>query len=531
MNHYKGIHHKGILKVITIHILVFAFLFFSGCMHKKIVHKKESYSAFTGLQHLLLLNCENITSNVNAGIFSASDQDADMISMALGVAFLKVPHIRLTQIPFSKDMFKSGLIPQFKKYDALMSASIWWQVNTEYSAETSKHMFDLMVQLKLYRKNENNTIQTRNFYFPVMTTEAMVIKNHLFFCDNSENHSESILQTDIIPGVSKNIFKLTQLNLKMTHQKHTPFLDNKSQILFESKAYYALIQYIIESRLANNNVDVIPLFLDARISDALKMMAQKNNFFNNSNSHPLYAKKYHTDLYILGLCLEKTGRIKKALEYYRFVLKNAPKKSKLSAEGVGRCLKKMEIRDHIQWSRVNTQSDAAFQLSTVLPVKEKLDQEKSIIEKQEPIAENISTITIQESEPVAYTLTPMEISRDDDIIAIQIMLDEWLSAWQSKKSSDYFRYYADNFQPEKNHSIESWKEERKERLKVKSIFVSIVGEADIKFTSDTDAIVFFVQDFESKGYYYKDRTKKKLLLKKINDSWKIYKEQVLDIIQ
>jgi len=539
MNHYKGINNRTIFYSIIINILIIFLFFFTGCsQQKKNIKKNITLSAFAGLQNILLIDCESIPSNINAGIFSASDQDKDMISMALGIAFRKVPHIRLTQIPFSKGKFQKKLSPQLNEYDALISAKLWWQLNAENSIESPKYLFDLMLQLKLYRKDENNTIQTRNFYFSVISSEGMILKNHLFFCEKDNIQTDSFLQRIIIPAVSKNILKLTNVNLSKSDQSNAPFLDNKSKILFEEKAYYALIQYIVESRLAKNNTDIIPLFLDAQISEAIKVMAEKNNYFRNSNSHPLYAKKHHKDLYILGLCLEKTGRIKKALEYYRFIIKNFPEKSKLSAKGIGRCLKKMEIRDHIQWARVNTQADAAFKLAaikqiTIKPVNKPQEQKNIIKKEQEPVIivdDNSSYTSNQEVASNDYTSAKPETNFDDETIAIQIMIDEWLSAWQSKNIDDYLRYYASDFQPENNLSIESWKDKRKKRLNLKSIFVSIVGEANINFNSDIEAIVTFVQDFESKGYYYKDRTKKRLVLKKINDNWKIYKEQILDII-
>jgi len=114
--------------------------------------------------------------------------------------------------------------------------------------------------------------------------------------------------------------------------------------------------------------------------------------------------------------------------------------------------------------------------------------------------------------------------------SIQMMKDQWLSAWRSMKSENYFRYYAKNFQPEDNLSLKQWRKRRKERLKRKSIFVSIVGQADIHLVSDTEAEVLFVQDFESKGFYYKDRTRKRLILEKKDWAWKIRKEEVIGVV-
>jgi hypothetical protein len=79
-------------------------------------------------------------------------------------------------------------------------------------------------------------------------------------------------------------------------------------------------------------------------------------------------------------------------------------------------------------------------------------------------------------------------------------------------------------------SLNKWQKQRKERLKRKSIFVSIVGQANIHLLSDTEAEVIFVQDFESKGYYYKDRTRKRLVLVKKDSIWKIRKEKSIEVI-
>ncbi|MBF0449445.1 MAG: hypothetical protein HQK75_01965 [Candidatus Magnetomorum sp.] len=531
MNHYKGIHQQGLLRGIVPFVLIVSAVLFSSCMNKHTLPSTHSFhSEFAGLHHLLLLECETIPSNVNAGIFSASGQDADRIALVIGEAFRNVPHIRLSHIPFTKDSQESKLIPQLTPYDALLSGKIWWQLNAEHDSQASKYEFDLILQLKLHRKDENATIQTRNFYIPVMSREGIIIKNQLFFCQNDSERLESFFQTDTIPQVSRTILTLTQDTRKISVKKPPIFFDLKSQILFESKAYYALIYHIIESRLSQNSTDTIPLFLNAHLADAVNKVIQ-NIQSRKPLTHASYAKKYHADLYTLGLCFEKTGRIKNALSCYRFVMKHAPDHSQLCADGIGRCLKTMGIRDHIQWSKLNSQSDPAFQLAAM--VKDETDDvsPKNVSETKEiissPIMDVIST-PLQPSEPsVSQASADME---NDEMIAIQIMIDQWLSAWRSMKSDEYFHHYAEDFEPENTISLYQWKKQRKERLKRQAIFVSIVGEINITFQSQTQAVATFIQDFESKGFYYKDRTEKRLDLKKVKNSWKIQKEQVVEVI-
>jgi hypothetical protein len=500
-------------------VIIVSGMLLNGCTTSPPLPKNHNYhSPFSGIHRLLLLECKTVPSNINSGIFSASKSDIHMLSLGICEALRDVPHIRLSYIP------QQEMIPKQSDYDALLSAQTWWQFNAKKQTQSSRYHFDLIVQLQLHKKNENNRIQTRSFYVTAMHREGFILNNQLFFCRLTDNSLDEIPGNYLLPKLSEKIHQLTKLPKELP-VKAPEFVDPKSKILFDARAYNSLIQYIVTSRLSKNKTDTRGLFIDARLADAIDSIFQEQQMVN----YEKFTKQYHPDIYALGLCFEKTGRIKKALGCYRFIIKYAPEFSRQSAEGISRCLNILAVRDHIQLAGLNIQPDTAFKLKRV-------DLKKIVPDEKAKAATEVNFINTRpkvEEISIKETPPPVEEKKLDqasEIIAIQMMLDQWLSAWRSMRSAEYFRYYANDFQPEDNMTLSKWRKQRKERLKRKSIFVSIVGQADIHFISDTEASVSFVQDFESKGFYYKDRTRKRLILVKEGSAWKIRREQSMDVV-
>jgi len=467
------------------------------------------YSPFLGIHRLLFLDCKTAPSNIDIGIFSATPGDIHMLSLGLCDAFRQVPHIRLSYFP------QKELIPSNAAYDALMSARIFWQINADEISKSPRHQFDLIVELRLHTRNEHNQIQTNHLYITALHREGFVIGNQLFFCRLTNDLPTSIM----MPKLTESIHALTQLPTDIAVTS-PDFDDHKSKALFEAKAYASLKRYIVASRLSKNNDKAISLFMDARLTDAIEVLNDKNRI-----SYKSYTQKYHTQFYALGLCFEKTGHIKKALSCYRMVVKYAPDCSRYCASGIARCLNILAVRDHMHLARINIGPDTAF----ILEKKQvkRLRHQKQNISVTEDSSKQTQQYPIVENIPIQETIDSYDSSEK---IAIQMMLDQWMSAWRSQNSAEYFQFYASNFEPESQMSYSQWKQNRIERLKRKSIFVSIVGEADITFISDSSAIVLIEQDYESKGFYYKDRTQKRLHVIKINGHWKIQKEEVLGVV-
>jgi hypothetical protein len=501
---------------------ILSVLILNGCKTPQpLPQMQHNHYPFSGIHRLLLLDCNTVPSNINSGIFSASKSEIHMLSLGICESFRDVLHIQLSYIP------QKEMIPETSDYDALLSARIWWQFCADCKKQSPRHQFDLIVQLQLHTKNENNRIQTRNYYITAMRREGFVVQNQIFFCKLAEPSFNSLPGNYMMPKLAKSIFQLTRLH-KDISVKAPELIDTKSKILFEAKAYKALIHYIVTSQLAKNNSNTVPLFIDARLSDAIDILFQDRQ----ANHYEQFTKKYHAEIFALGLCFEKTGQIKKALGCYRFVIKYAAEYSHQSAEGISRCLNILAVRDHIQLAGLNIQPDIAFKLRKT-ELKNFVPNEKAMAATEMTFIEK-KPLPVEEM-PIKETFDSFKnedktYDKESDIIAIQMMIDQWLAAWRSMISKDYFRFYANDFQPEENQTFNQWRKQRKERLKRKYIFVSIVGQAEINLISDVEAEVLFVQDFESKGYYYKDRTKKRLLLVKKDADWRIKKEEVLDVI-
>jgi len=546
--------HKDI--IVNAIFLCYCFFMLSSCAaHKsniqKSIDQKESsinfYTAFSGINQLLLLDCETISSNSHDGRFPTEKKEIHMISTGLSNAFQQVPNIQL----FNR--IQSRLrAEKIMRYNALLSPCIWWQINNKKSSQAPLCWFDLKLQLTLFQKNENNKITSHNMIMTVIQREGMIKNNHLSLSNQINSASSFERISHVMPHLYKKINQINKL-LSDTPKDQSELLDSKCQMLLNFNAYKTLKHYLVTSYLAKNEPQAIPLFLDARVLDAIEIVMKRQKL-KPKIKHKKFIQKFHPEIYALGQCFENSARIQQALTCYRLVVKYAPKHSRFSAAGIGRCLKIMGIRDHIQMASLSNNPDTDFYLKQVSSENilsenieiieatkeadetDETDESEEVSSRAEQI-EMFEKKEIQSTPPIetfdphfVSTATVSEPLINPDVELIHIMLNQWLSAWQSMKPDKYFQFYATTFIPEKKITFSHWKKQRKRRLKRKSILVSIFGEIDITFVSDSEAIAIFVQDYESVEYTYKDRTQKRLLLKKIDGNWRIQKESTISVL-
>ncbi|WP_284280311.1 TolC family protein [Limnobacter litoralis] len=104
----------------------------------------------------------------------------------------------------------------------------------------------------------------------------------------------------------------------------------------------------------------------------------------------------------------------------------------------------------------------------------------------------------------------------------------WVAAWQAGDVTQYLDFYASAFKPEEGtHS--SWVANRTSRLKTsKDIQIHVSDFQVIPSFDDPDVYdISFLQDYKSANY--KEKSRKVLTWKKVNNSWQIIREQNLPV--
>jgi hypothetical protein len=125
--------------------------------------------------------------------------------------------------------------------------------------------------------------------------------------------------------------------------------------------------------------------------------------------------------------------------------------------------------------------------------------------------------------PVASE-SPARLSRDESARAF---LEKWARQWSAKDADTYFALYAKDFQPSYGASktAAGWERQRRAAMARHSVIQVGVQVVTVK-EKDGRASIRFWQTFDSKTF--KSRVLKALDLVKIDGSWKIRRERLLD---
>ena len=103
----------------------------------------------------------------------------------------------------------------------------------------------------------------------------------------------------------------------------------------------------------------------------------------------------------------------------------------------------------------------------------------------------------------------------------------WAEAWSSKDFAGYVEFYSAQHSA-KFDSHEQWLQYRRERILRPGEIRVEVSDIQVKWRSDTRAIIDFKQAFDSPGY--SDRVVKRLGFDRVGSQWKITEEQVLSVL-
>lgn len=125
------------------------------------------------------------------------------------------------------------------------------------------------------------------------------------------------------------------------------------------------------------------------------------------------------------------------------------------------------------------------------------------------------------TEPPAPLPTPKKNDFSVDKKLIVEHLNDWTKAWSNKDLSGYLKAFSDDYAPA-NWERRHWINQRKNRLEKPNYIRVELEDIQVDMVSEVVAIVTFVQQYESDNY--RDKELKLMILRKIEQQWKIVDE-------
>ncbi len=118
----------------------------------------------------------------------------------------------------------------------------------------------------------------------------------------------------------------------------------------------------------------------------------------------------------------------------------------------------------------------------------------------------------------AKTISSDSIDENANVAAT---INKWAQAWSDKNLDEYFSIYINNFKPAKGLSHKAWEEQRRKRISKPTTINIKISKLKIK-THHESAEATFEQLYVANGKSIV--TNKKLLMKRVNKNWYIFKE-------
>ena len=143
--------------------------------------------------------------------------------------------------------------------------------------------------------------------------------------------------------------------------------------------------------------------------------------------------------------------------------------------------------------------------------------EEPVVPKDTVVAAIAPTVTDTSIAPIS---SKQKEPKDLDEVAVQNLVNRWLTIWKSGDMQTYRSFYASDFKS-KGMNLDAWISYKSDVYqKSKNINISI-DKLQIS-ENENNAMAVFTQYYSSS--IFKDSGKKTLKLRKINDEWKIYRE-------
>lgn len=150
-------------------------------------------------------------------------------------------------------------------------------------------------------------------------------------------------------------------------------------------------------------------------------------------------------------------------------------------------------------------------------------------EGQESELSEAEKAAVAAAQAEAELLNKAEKEEKESLLKVEIAyrVEQWRKAWEAGNTSAYFNSYSKDFVPADNQTPLAWQTQRKRRVRPARDINLTLESFDVKFSDNYRRIIVdFVQHYRSKTYL--EISKKRLVMVKEGDSWKISSEQELN---
>ncbi|WP_415900320.1 tetratricopeptide repeat protein [Neptuniibacter sp. QD48_11] len=135
---------------------------------------------------------------------------------------------------------------------------------------------------------------------------------------------------------------------------------------------------------------------------------------------------------------------------------------------------------------------------------------------------------IKEQTNAAPEVTRLEVQAlpESEVLA---HINNWAGAWSNKDHSSYVNSYTALYRPNAKLSHQQWVQQRAQRLSKPKFIRVELDQINIKILRENLAEAHFNQHYQSDNF--KDAVKKRLILVKVDDKWKISLEKSLGLLK
>ncbi|MDH5302007.1 MAG: nuclear transport factor 2 family protein [Gammaproteobacteria bacterium] len=129
--------------------------------------------------------------------------------------------------------------------------------------------------------------------------------------------------------------------------------------------------------------------------------------------------------------------------------------------------------------------------------------------------------------PAAATQATAPVAQDNGLLQNQLtnQLNGWAKAWSSQQVDKYLAYYSSDFRPTDGLSIDTWRQQRNDRLKAPRFIQVTVSNPEITLLDDGSvAKVRFMQHYRSNTF--NEKVIKLLVWEQQQGEWRILQEEI-----
>lgn len=168
------------------------------------------------------------------------------------------------------------------------------------------------------------------------------------------------------------------------------------------------------------------------------------------------------------------------------------------------------------------EADASLVTATQVPSPE-IETAQAITPPAEPTSSTPTADAVTETVTIAETLTAPASLTPEMRMQVQAAIDLWAAAWSDQNVEQYLGAYAADFAVPGRQSRRQWEGLRRSRLTRPSRIEVSINYETFELIAANEVQVDFNQIYDSN--LFSDKTRKRLLLKKVDELWKIVSEE------